>query len=384
MYFLALVTGHACAELINEFSYIIIMDVLEKARILTNSGEYDSCGPKMCEVRVKEGLGGIYYAKAEHKTCRLFKTLMTNECKYDCKYCANAKSCGKKVAYEPEELAKVFMHLVKNLNVHGLFLSSGIGADADKTTEKMVEAVHLLRFKYNFRGYVHFKALPGVSYELIKQASLLSTRMSINLEAPNKSVLKEMSSCKDYKNDILKRQAWISKFKLSGGQTTQMILNHLSTDKDVMKMMDWEYDNLNMRRIYFSAFKPVKGTEMENEKPESLLRQNHLYNVDFLRRSYGFKLKEFNVIMDDGMLPKEDPKLALAKATFDKAIDVNEADYDELIRVPGIGPVTAKKIIERKEPIKRYEDLAKLGGWVERAKPFISVDGKRQKMLIEF
>jgi predicted DNA-binding helix-hairpin-helix protein len=359
------------------------MDILEKAKILTNSGEYDSCGPKMCEVRVKSGLGGIYYAKAEHKTCRLFKTLMTNECKFDCKYCANASSCGRKVAYEPSELAKVFMHLVKNLDVHGLFLSSGIGADVDTTTEKMLSAVGLLRFKYKFRGYIHFKALPGVSYELIKQASELSTRMSINLEAPNKGILNELSSCKDYKTDILKRQAWISKFRLSGGQATQMILNKLSTDKDVMKMMDWEYDKLNMRRIYFSAFRPVKGTAMENEEAEKLVRQNHLYNVDFLRRNYDYKLKEFFDIMDDGMLPREDPKLALAKANFAGAVDLNEASYNELIRIPGIGPKTASRIVGGAR-IRKYSDLHRLGGWVERAKPFISVNGVRQKMLMEF
>jgi predicted DNA-binding helix-hairpin-helix protein len=150
-----------------------------------------------------------------------------------------------------------------------------------------------------------------------------------------------------------------------------------------MKMMDWEYENLNMRRIYFSAFKPIKGTDLENEKPESLLRQNHLYNVDFLRRSYGFELKEFNQIMDDGMLPNEDPKLALAKTNFEGAVDINEARYEELIRIPGIGPKTAEKISAGAR-IMKYEDLHKLGGWVKRAKPFIKVNGKRQKMLNEF
>ncbi|MBW2977528.1 radical SAM protein, partial [Candidatus Woesearchaeota archaeon] len=212
------------------------MNILEKAKILTNSGEYDSCGPKACEVKVKEGLGGIYHAKAEHKTCRLFKTLMDNSCSFDCKYCSNARGCNKKkVSYTTEELPKIFMHLQKTLDVHGLFLTSAIGADPDKTTEKMLDAVKILRFRYKFRGYIHFKALPGVSYHLIKEASRLSTRMSINIEAPNSSALSELSSCKEYKIDILRRQSWISKFKLSGGQTTQMMLNKLSTDKDILK-----------------------------------------------------------------------------------------------------------------------------------------------------
>jgi len=358
------------------------MDILEKAKILTNSGEYDSCGPKACEVKVNSGLGGIYHAKAEHKTCRLFKTLMDNSCSFDCKYCANSISCKRKKAkYEPKELATIFDYLRKNLAVEGLFLTSAIGPDPDKTTEKMLEAVRILRFQYKFQGYVHFKILPGTSYSLVKQASELATRMSINIEAPNKSVLSELSSCKDYKIDILRRQAWIS--KLHKNQTTQMIVNNLATDKDVLKMCDWEYEKLNLRRIYFSAFRPVKGTPLENEKPESLLRQNHLYNVDFLRRSYGFKLKEFDLIMEDGMLPNEDPKLALAKATFDSPLDINESSYSELIRIPGIGPKTAEKILNGNK-IRKYENLHKLGGWVKRAKPFISVDGKRQKMLCEF
>jgi len=360
------------------------MDVLEKAKVLSNSGGFDSCGPKMCEVKVDSGLGGIYHAKAEHKTCRIFKTLMDNSCKFDCNYCGNRSGCGgKKASYKPAELARVFNYLHQNLAVDGLFLSSGISKDPDSATEKMLEAVSLLRFKYKFRGYVHFKVLPGTSYELVKQASELSTRMGINLEAPNKSVLSELSSCKDYKIDILRRQAWISKMGLSGGQATQMIVNSYSSDKDVLKMMDWEYDNLNLRRIYFSAFKPVKGTPMEKEKEESLLRQNHLYNVDFLRRNYEFKLKEFDAVMDEGMLPNQDPKLALAKANFSGAVDVNEASYNELIRIPGIGPKTASRI-KAGARIMKYSDLHKLGGWVERAKPFISVDGKRQKMLMEF
>ena len=361
------------------------MEILEKAKLLSSAGEYDSCGPKACEVEIDSGLGGIYHAKAEHKTCRLFKTLMDNSCSFDCKYCINSTGCNKrKASYKPKELAKLFNHLQQKLDVEGLFLSSGVAGNPDRATEKMIDAVKILRYDYKFKGYVHFKVLPGTSYELIKQASELSTRMSINIEAPNKGVLSELSSCKDYKIDILRRQAWISKFNLSGGQTTQMIINKLASDKDVLKMVNWEYDALNLRRVYYSAFRPVKGTEMENEKAVPLTRQNRLYNVDFLMREYNYKFKEFNEIMDEGMLPKRDPKWALAMNTFDRPLDINEASYDELIRVPGIGPKTAQKIIAQKKPIKKYEQLHQLGGWVKRAKPFINVDGKRQTMLMEF
>lgn len=361
------------------------MNKLQKAKILGEAGQYDSCGPSSCEVKVNQGLGGIYHAKTEREDCKLFKTLMTNSCSFDCNYCANAVGCNKRaVAYKPSELADLFSYLRKKVGVQGLFLSSGITGNPDKITEKMLDAVRIIRKQQGFNGYIHFKVLPGTSYELIKQASELSTRMSINIEAPNKSVLSDFSSCKDYKIDILRRQVWISKFNLRAGQTTQMIINELSTDKDVLRMVDWEYDKLDLKRVYYSAFRPVKGTAWEKRRAEPLSRQNRLYNVDFLMRDYGYKRREFESVMDDGMLPKEDPKLALAKEYFDGPVDVNEASYESLIRVPGIGPKSAKGLVESKEKLTRYEQLRNIGVWINRAKPFINVDGKRQRMLVEF
>jgi len=356
------------------------MNTFAKAGILGSAGKFDSCGPKMCEVNVREGLGGVYHAKAEHQTCKIFKTLMTNKCNYDCKYCSNAK-CGakNKTEYEPEELSKLFKQLRLKLNVNGLFLSSGVSKDADTTTEKMIEAVKLVR--KDFSGYLHFKVLPGTSYDLIKQASELSTRMSINIEAPRKDVLSELSTCKDYKIDILRRQAWIKRMGLGAGQTTQMIVNDMATDKDVIKMASWEYDKMELKRVYYSAFTPVKGTELEGKMPESMTRERHLYNTDFLMRDYGYSAKEFYQIMDDGMLPSEDPKLALARETIDSPVDINEAVYEELIRIPGIGPKSARRITARKQKIRKYRELKEIGCRVNIARPFISVDGKSQTTL---
>ncbi|GIU70404.1 MAG: putative DNA modification/repair radical SAM protein [Candidatus Woesearchaeota archaeon] len=371
------------------------LNTFEKAQILSNASHYDSCGPKMCEVNINKGLG-IYYAKAEHETCKIFKTLMANSCSFDCKYCINSNTCKKiKAKYEPEELANLFNYLHKNLDVKGLFISSAIVGNPDKITEQMIDSVSIIRNKYNFNGYIHFKVLPGTSNYLIKQASQLVNRMSINIEAPNKNVLSELSSCKDYHNDLLKKQAYISKLNLNSGQTTQMIVNEFSTDKEILKMANWEYENLKLKRVYYSAFHPVKGTPMENHKPEKIERQNRLYNVDFLIREYNFKLEEFYEIMDNDNLPNEDPKLALAKKYFDKPIEINEAEYDELIRIPGIGPKSAKAIInktqinkkqntQKKEKITKIEQLKNLGCKIEKALPFIKINGKRQTKLLEY
>ena len=362
------------------------MDTLEKAKILGEAGRYDSCGPKQCEVKVDNGLGGIYHAKAEHRTCRLFKTLMNNSCSFDCKYCPNASGSGnggKKASYEPKELASLFWYLHKNLAVEGLFLSSAVAGEPDRVTEKMIEAVRLLRMEYNFHGYIHFKVLPGTSRELIRQASELSNRMSINVEAPNSDVLGELSSCKDYKTDILRRQSWISRLSLRSGQTTQVIVNGLSTDREILRMADWEYKAFGLKRMYYSAFRPVKGTPLENAAAESPLRQNRLYNADFLLREYGYKPKEIFSVMENGMLPRGDPKLELAMRAFDRPIDINQASYEELIRVPGIGPKTARKITETRN-IRGFEDLMRLGGHLERAKPFIEINGKRQAVVKDF
>ncbi|MFW6311462.1 MAG: radical SAM protein, partial [Nanoarchaeota archaeon] len=289
---------------------------------------------------------------------------------------------------ESEELAKIFNQVKNKLDVNGLFLSSGITKDCNQSTEKMIDAVKLLREKYHFNGYVHFKVLPGTSYDLIKQASELSNRMSLNIEAPNKSTMSELCGTKDYKIDILRRQRWISsiisKNKSYISQTTQIMAGNFSSDLDILKISKWEYENFNLRRVYYSAFRPIQGTELQNEKKCSFERQNRLYNCDFLFRDYGYKFKEIKSIMDDGMLPKIDPKVAIARKFFDSPVDVNESSYDELIRIPGIGPKCAKIISQNKTKYKKISELAKFGVRFRSAQSFIKIDGRYQKTLNEY
>jgi predicted DNA-binding helix-hairpin-helix protein len=353
---------------------------LKKVKFLENS--YDVCGGGKKEC----GIDFIYDASTPRGSCPIFKTLQSNACSFDCKYCVNStKTRNKSMHFESEELARTFISLQKQYRLEGFFLSSSVIKDPDSTTERMIETVKLVRHKYNYKGYIHFKILPGTSYELIKQASELASRMSINIESPSKSRLTELSGIKDFKTDILRRQAWIK--KLHGNQTTQLIVGATDeTDLEILKIADWEYKTFNLKRIYYSGFKSGKNIELKKENC-SPIRQNRLYNVDYLFRKYNYKLKEIREIINNGMLPKEDPKLALAKLNFQGAIEINEAEYKDLIRIPGIGPRSAKKIIEcqlNRNKLNKYSQLQKLGIRIKTAKPFIKVDGKWQKRLIDF
>jgi len=349
---------------------------LNKIKQLENI--YDACGGgKICH------MNHIYDASTPMGKCPMMKVLQTNKCSSDCKYCVNSsKTRQTNLSFTPEELSSSFLTLSKTHSLDGFFLSSAIEKDSEKTTEKMIETVKLVR--KSFKGYIHFKVLPGTSYDQIKEVAPLVNRMSINIETPNKSRLSELSGIKDYKADILRRQAWIK--KLHGNQTTQLIVGATDeTDMEILRMVDWEYENFDLKRIYYSAFKAVKGIEIK-KKSESLIRQNRLYNVDFLMKKYFFKLKEFREIMDNDMLPKQDPKLVLAKINYDGPVEINEASYEELLRVPGIGPGTVNRVIalRKRKTIEKYSQLYEIGVRVKNAKPFIKVDGKWQKRLVDF
>lgn len=225
--------------------------------------------------------------------------------------------------------------------------------------------------------------MPGTSYDLIKQASAFASRLSVNIEAPNKMILQELSSSKQFKSDILKRQAWISKMKLSAGQSTQVIVGNNTTDKQILSMMRWQYENLNLKRMYYSAFTPVAGTPLQRDSAVPTWREARLYNVDFLFRNYGFSFKELLSVLDEGMLSRQDPKLFLAREQFSGPLDVNEASYEELIRTPGIGPTSARRILMQKK-VSSFVELHRLGVRLKVAKSFISVAGRRQARLSDF
>ncbi|MBN2518106.1 MAG: radical SAM protein [Candidatus Altiarchaeota archaeon] len=363
----------------------------EKIAALGEAGRWDLSSTILTTGMEKEGLvpGTIYPSFSDNTKFSLFKTLMTNACSFDCRYCENSKYCKKKIfSYEPGELAKVFAQLYSNRQVDGLFLSSGVAGDPDTTMRKMVDAIKLIREKFGFRGYIHLKVLPGSSRDLITEARAYANRLSINIEAPNKARLDELSSMKDFDRDILRRQEWIRDLKPSGGQTTQMIVGAAEeTDLEILKTADWEYETMGLRRVYYSPFKPLPETPLEKRENTPQARVHRLYCVDFMLRKYGIPLDEFREVMAEGNLPPGDPKVHLALERFDEPLDLNNAGYEDLIRIPGIGPVTAYCItaLQNKSlPLRKRRQLQSLGVRLKRAQPFLKIDGHSQKKLSEY
>lgn len=371
-----------------------------KVDALGQGTKYDICASTASSRKVAgaQGIGDVLKGGLCHsftpdgRCVSLFKTLYTNACSHQCNYCPNGAGCQKKTAkysYEPEELAKITLTLYKGNYIEGLFLSSGIGGNEDETMEKMLEAVELLRKKYLFNGYVHLKILPGASDDRIKHAMSLADRVSINLEAVSESYMKELSPTKDYRSDILQKQRTIRdqsrKTRLPAGQTTQMVVGAVGeSDKEIFQRCVFEYNEMQLKRVYYSVFTPIEGTAFQDRVKQPLWREHRLYQMDWLYRVYDLPRKEIEMAFDDaGFLPDMDPKMAIARQTLDSPVDPNTAEYDELLRVPGIGPRSAERIITARgrQKITKSRELAALGVRINRAKAFLEINGWRDATL---
>ncbi len=339
----------------------------------------------------------IYEAAARGKCIPLLKTLYTSSCQNDCKYCSfRAQRNCTRTTWEPQKLAQVTMHLWKERKICGLFLTSSITKDPDYITEKQLETLQTLR-RDGYSGYVHLRIMPGTSRHLITQAAELSDRIGINLEAPNKEVFSEL--CRDkggFKEAILKRMEWIvaeaertkSAYKptcghLKSGVDTQMLVSAVDdNDWQYIQATEWLYGRMKLKRVYYSGFDPVPQTPLENRKACPPTREHRLYQTSFLLRDYEFKADDFApIVSDEGFLPNTDPKKALAQANSDMfPIDLNDANYSQIVRIPGIGPNTAKAIIQtrRAVSIRFSSDLEKiLGSSTRRISRYVDLKDKR-------
>ena len=365
------------------------MSTLEKMKVLTDSAQYDLCDYVSHNKSSQVNLPGIYEAIG-HNGCKipLFKTLLTNKCKNDCKYCINqSKRDFTRLELSPEELARAFLGYYNRGLVNGLFLSSGISGDVESTMEKQIETVHLLRNKYGYDDYIHLKVVPGASKDSIKRAMALANRVSINIEAATPSGLAELSSTKDYNKDILKRLSWINSLQNksttypNSTHTTQLIVGaNDESDKEILSRMEKIYKKSDLKRTYFSAFTPIEETEFSNKMACSTDRTAKLYNADSLLNDYHYKVKELVFDENDKLSLDQDPKILAAKNMDIFPVEINSAPFVELIRVPGIGVKSAREIISirKKMPFSNKEQLRKLGVVVDRAEPYIKISGEYQ------
>lgn len=343
-------------------------------------------------------LGGICHTwSADGRCVSLLKILQTNICKNNCKYCICRRDNDiPRAILKPKELAKITIEFYRRNYIEGLFLSSGIYRDPDYTMELMLETVRILRYEYFFNGYVHLKIIPGASKELIEEAFKLADRVSSNLELPTQESLQKLAPEKSL-DVLLKplrvvRNLYEEKLRKAPAATQIIVGATPDSDKTILEVSDKLYREKLVRRVYYSAYIPVnKDKDLPDIKSPPFLREHRLYQADWLLRFYHFRLDE---IFEEGEnLPLEiDPKLAWALRHLEFfPVELTKATYEELLRVPGIGPNSAKKIIQaRKYGELNEETLKKLRVSLKRARYFITIRGrpiykidKREKRALE-
>lgn len=378
------------------------MELLDKLKILADSAKYDaSCSSSGSKRKnTANGIGNGHYAGichswgADGRCISLLKILFSNSCIYDCKYCINRCSNQvKRATFTPKEIADLTIQFYKRNYIEGLFLSSAVIVSPNYTMEMLIKTVSILRNEYNFNGYIHCKTIPGCAPELIDILGSLVDRLSINIELPSQSSLKLLAPQKE-KDGILKPMTYVSRnihinksdksrYKKSfvpAGQTTQLIIGATpETDLKILNLSEGLYQKLKLKRVYYSAYISINNDRnLPTLESPPLLRENRLYQADWLLRFYGFKASElldeshpnFNTLLD--------PKCDWALRNLDKfPVEINTANYYTLLRVPGIGVISAKKIITaRREFALNFENLKKLGVVLKRAQYFITCKGK--------
>ena len=380
---------------------------MEKLTILSDAAKYDaactSSGVRRKFQPSKIGstsssiAGCCHSFSADGRCVTLLKVLMTNSCVYDCKYCVNRRSNDtRRAAFTPRELAELTIGFYRRNYIEGLFLSSGVLRNADYTTEQIIRALRILRQEYGFNGYIHAKAIPGTSPELVHQLGLLADRMSVNIELPSQQSLQTLAPDKTreailrpmglIRDKVFESKQELVKYKHApsfapAGQSTQLIVGATrDTDRHILHLTEALYRKYRLKRVFYSAYVPVVENSLLpalDTKPP-LLREHRLYQADWLLRFYGFQASELLDEAHPDFNPQLDPKCSWAVSHLEQfPVEVMRADYETLLRVPGIGPTNAKRIVSaRRTAHLRFEDLKKLGVVVKRAQYFVLCDGR--------
>lgn len=375
--------------------------ILEKLKILAESAKYDvSCASSGTSRSHKAGsIGsaagwGICHSFTEDGRCvSLLKIMLTNHCMYDCAYCINRRSNDlRRATFSVTELVNLTIEFYRRNYIEGLFLSSGVVRNPDYTMERLVRVAKDLRQQYRYNGYIHLKSIPGASRELIQEAGLYADRLSVNVEIPNEQSLQLLAPEKDFQSvfipmryiqqGVLENQEDRKRFRYAprfapAGQSTQMIIGASpDQDKDILKLSSALYQRPTLKRVYYSGFVPVNAYDkrLPALKQPPLVRENRLYQADWLMRFYHFQANE---IADDSYPDLDleiDPKLAWALRHPEKfPVDINKADYEMILRVPGIGVKSAKLIVvSRRYARLGVTQLKRMGIVMKKAQYFIT------------
>ena len=381
-------------------------NVLNKLKILAESAKYDvSCSSSGTVRSNKAGMlgntvggWGICHSFAEDGRCiSLLKVMLTNYCIYDCAYCINRRSNDlPRATLSVSELVDLTMEFYRRNYIEGLFLSSGVVRNPDYTMERLVRVAKDLRTIHRFNGYIHLKSIPGASRELVNEAGLYADRLSVNVEIPKEENLRLLAPEKDHESvfapmryiqqGVLESAEERRKYRYAprfapAGQSTQMIVGATAeTDKDILFLSSALYQRPTMRRVYYSGYISVNTYDkrLPALKQPPLVRENRLYQADWLLRVYGFKADELLSVYRPNFNTMLDPKCDWALRHLDiYPVEINRASYDVLLRVPGIGTKSAFRIVKaRKHGTLNFEHLKKMGIVLKRAKYFITCSGK--------
>ena len=388
------------------------MNLLDKLTILTDAAKYDaSCTssgvirgsrPGMIGNTSSSIAGCCHSFSADGRCISLLKVLMTNYCVYDCKYCINRRSNDtRRTAFTPRKLAELTVQFYRRNYIEGLFLSSGVLRDPDYTTLRMIETLRLLRREFAFNGYIHAKAIPGTSPELVQQLGYLADRLSVNIELPSQKGLAALAPDKSKAAilapmRLIEAQGRQNKEELvkyrhapafaPAGQSTQLIVGATEdSDRHILHLTESLYDRYRLKRVFYSAYVPVVENPLLpalHTKPP-LLREHRLYQADWLLRFYGFRADELLDDQHPNFDPMLDPKCYWAITHPEQfPVEIMTADLGRLLRVPGIGPTGARRILSaRRTGLLHFDDLKKMGIVLKRAQFFILCGGRMREGL---
>jgi predicted DNA-binding helix-hairpin-helix protein len=323
----------------------------------------------------------------------LLKTLLSSACERDCFYCPfRAGRDFRRATFKPDEFAGLFSKMNQSGMAEGVFLSSGLAGGGVRTMDKLLDTADILRKKYQFKGYLHLKIMPGAEKDQVYRAMQLADRVSVNLEAPSADRLARLAPHKIFFEELLRSLKWVEEirstipaYKFWNGRHPSSVTQFVAggadeSDLELLNTAQWLMKNVRLKRAYFSAFHPIHDTPLENKPAVHPMREHRLYQASFLLRDYGFELEDLPFTADENLPLHTDPKLAWAQMNLIHApVELNRADKRELIKVPGIGIKGAESILKarRVSRLRELSSLKKLGIPTERAAPYVLLDGRR-------